>query len=100
LYCIYTDYESDYTKPYTTILGCRVADLDAVPAGFMGKTIAGGNFTNFVAKGKIDDGVVYQTWTKIWQTDLARAYTADFEVYGEKAQNPNDAEIDIFISVK
>jgi predicted transcriptional regulator YdeE len=100
LYCIYTDYESDYTKPYTTILGCKVVDLDAVPAGFVGKTIAGGNFTNFVAKGKIDDGVVYQTWTKIWQTDLPRAYTADFEVYGEKAQNPNDAEIDIFISVK
>lgn len=24
IYCIYTDYEKDYTKPYTTILGCKV----------------------------------------------------------------------------
>lgn len=24
VYCIYTEYEKDHTKPYTTILGCRV----------------------------------------------------------------------------
>ncbi len=32
--------------------------------------------------------------------DMDRAFTADFEVYGEKAQNPSDAEVDIFIAVK
>jgi hypothetical protein len=30
--------------------------------------------------------------------DLNRAFTADFEVFGEKAQNPNDAEIDFLIA--
>jgi len=32
--------------------------------------------------------------------DLGRIFTADFEVYGEKAQNPSDAEVDIFIAVQ
>ncbi len=100
LYCVYTDYESEFTKPYTTILGCQVSHLDAIPDGFVGKEIGGGNHTQFVAKGNLMEGAVYQTWTKIWATDLARTYTADFEVYGEKAANPADAEIDIFIAVK
>ena len=100
LYCIYTDYEKDYTKPYTTILGCKVTSLAVIPKGFTGKTFETENYITFTAKGKIDDGIVFQEWTKIWNTHLNRAYTADFEVYGEKAQNPNDAEVDIFIAVK
>ncbi|MFT4644864.1 MAG: putative transcriptional regulator YdeE [Planctomycetota bacterium] len=32
--------------------------------------------------------------------DLDRTYTADFEIYGEKVQNPQDAEVDIMIAVK
>lgn len=37
---------------------------------------------------------------KIWEMNLDRLYTADFEVFGEKAQNPANAEIDFLISVK
>jgi predicted transcriptional regulator YdeE len=32
--------------------------------------------------------------------DLGRTFTADFEIYGEKAQDPSDAEVDILIAVK
>jgi hypothetical protein len=32
--------------------------------------------------------------------DLSRTYIADFEVFGEKAQNPSDAEIDFYVGVK
>jgi predicted transcriptional regulator YdeE len=99
IYSIYTDYEADYTKPYTTLLGCKVNSLDNMPEGFTGKSFAGGKYTTFTAKGKLADGIVVQEWMKIWNTDLPRAYTADFEVYGEKAQNPDNAEIDIFIAV-
>lgn len=100
IYSIYTDYELDYTKPYTTILGCRVKDLDLVPEGFTAKEIGGGTFTTFQAKGKMADGIVVREWMKIWDTDLPRSYTADFEVYDERSQNPDDAEVDIFIAVK
>lgn len=32
--------------------------------------------------------------------DLERMFTADFEVFGEKVQNPGNAEIDFLIAVK
>ncbi len=100
LYCLYTEYEKDHTKPYTTILGCRVANLDTIPDGMLGKTFDGGNYTKIVAKGSILEGMVFKEWLKIWESDLDRSFTTDFEMYGEKAQNPENAEVEIFIATK
>lgn len=100
LYCVYTDYESDHTKPYTTILGLKVSSLDAVPEGMTGITCAGGTYRKFIAKGSLNEGVVFGSWTNIWSSNLPRTFTADFEVYGAKAQNPDDAEVDIFVAVQ
>lgn len=100
LYCIYTDYEKDHTRPYTTLLGSKVISLDNIPAGFTGKAFTSANYTVFTAKGNITEGIVFNEWTTIWNADISRAYTADFEVYGAKAQDPENAEVDIFIAVK
>lgn len=96
---IYTNYESDYTKPYDTILGCKVDSLDSIPEGMVGYTFEGGEYMQFIAKGNLNEGVVYNTWLDIWQQDLKRSYTVDFEVYGEKSSNPKYAEVPIFIAV-
>jgi predicted transcriptional regulator YdeE len=100
VYCIYTDYEKDHTKPYTTILGCKVENLNNIPNEMVYKTFDESEYEKFVAKGNILKGMVFGEWTKIWNSDLDRAFTADFEVYGEKAQNPEKAEVDIFVAVK
>ena len=100
VYCIYTDYEKDHTKPYTAILGCKVESLVTVPAGMKSNIVEAGIYSKHSAKGNIFQGAVYEAWTKIWNSDLDRTFTADFEVYGEKAQNPENAEVDIFIAVK
>lgn len=99
VYSVYTDYEGDYTQPYTTILGCRVNSLDEIPEGMVGKSIQGGDYVLFSAKGDLSQGVVGDKWMEIWQSDLKRSYRADFEVYGEKAANALDAEVDIWIGV-
>ncbi|KIC03562.1 transcriptional regulator [Flavobacterium sp. JRM] len=99
IYAVYTEYEKDYTKPYTTILGCKVSSLENIPTGMIGKTIAKETYKQFTAKGKLADGVVIQKWIEIWNTDLNRKYTADFEIYGEKASNPENAEVPIFIAL-
>jgi len=99
IYSIYTEYESDYMKPYTIILACRVKSLDNIPEGMIGKYIDGGEYVKFSAKGDLTKGAVIEEWTKIWQTDLNRAYSADFEIYGKKAQSPSDAEVDIFVFI-
>ncbi|XZF13853.1 GyrI-like domain-containing protein [Chitinophagaceae bacterium MMS25-I14] len=100
IYCIYTDYELDYTKPYTTLLGCKVSGIDDLPEGLTGRAFTGGEYTLFTAKGRLADGIVYKEWINIWNTDLPRAYTADFEIYGAAAQNPDEATVDIFIAVQ
>lgn len=100
IYCIYTEYEKDHTKPYTTILGCKVSSLENVPNGMVGKTIEEAMYSKHIATGNILQGIVFNEWTKIWNSDLQRTFTADFEIYGEKAQNPENAEVDIFIAIK
>jgi len=100
IYSIYTDYEGDYMKPYTTILACEVSGIDSVPDGMVAKTIKSSNYKKYIAKGNLNEGIVYNTWLKIWEDKIDRAYTADFEIFGPKAQNREDAEIDIFVAIK
>jgi len=99
IYSVYMEYEGDFMKPYTVVLGCRVTSLDEIPEGMRGIVVPGGQFKNFTAKGNLMEGAVNDAWKKIWETPLDRNYVADFEVYGEKAQNPNDAEVDIYVGV-
>lgn len=100
LFCIYTDYEKDHTKPYTTILGCKVESLDVVPENMIGKTIESANYKELIAKGNLSEGIVFNRWLEIWNSDLDRSFTADFEVYGEKTQNPEKAEVAIYIALQ
>ncbi|UCA61094.1 GyrI-like domain-containing protein [Chryseobacterium rhizoplanae] len=100
IYSIYTEYEKDHTKPYTTLLGCKVESLENIPEGMAGKSFDGGDYVKFTVKGNLAEGLVINEWLKIWNMDLGRTFTADFEIYGEKAQDPSDAEVDILIAVK
>lgn len=97
LHCLYTDYEQDHTKPYTALLGCKVRSLDHVPEGFVGKTVAGGTYGVFKTAGKLSEGIVYQQWLRIWNTNLNRNYTTDFEVY--TTNNPEDEVVAIYIAL-
>lgn len=100
VYGIYTDYEGDYTMSYTAIIGCKVSSLDEIPEGMVGKVIGGGEYQTFTAKGSIQQGAVFHEWVKIWNANIDRAYTSDFEVYGAKAADMENAEVDIMIAVK
>ena len=96
---IYTNYESDHTQAYDTILACKVSSLDVIPDGMIGQSFEGGNFAKFLSKGDTTKGAVYNSWLEIWNTDLDRLYTADFEIYGDKAKDPSHAEVDIFVAI-
>ncbi|OMQ12401.1 GyrI-like domain-containing protein [[Flexibacter] sp. ATCC 35103] len=100
LFCIYTDYEKDHTKPYTTILGCKVESLDFIPENMIGITIESAHYEQLIAKGNLAEGIVFNKWLEIWNSDLDRSFTADFEVYGEKTQNPKNAEVAIYIAIQ
>lgn len=100
VYSLYTEYESDHTKPYTTILGCKVENLDNLPNGMVGKSFDGGTYSKTTAKGDLMQGLVVYQWSKIFEMELDRTYDADFEIFGEKAQNPADAEVEFYVGIK
>ncbi len=45
------------------------------------------------------EGIVFNEWLKIWNTDLPRVYTIDFELYDERSQDAENATVDVFIAV-
>jgi predicted transcriptional regulator YdeE len=100
IYSLYTDYESDHTKPYTAVLGCKVENLENIPNGMVGKSFDGGTYVKTTEKGDLMEGFVVNQWSKIFEMELNRTYDADFEIFGEKAQNPSDAEVDFYVGIK
>jgi predicted transcriptional regulator YdeE len=101
IFAVYTEYEGDYTKPYSYILGCSVSSLDSIPDGMVGMTIPSARYEIFIAKGKMPDKVV-ETWQHIWQPeiDAKRSYKTDFEIYGDKYGNLENSEVEICIGLK
>ena len=63
VYAIYTDYESDYTGEYTTLLGLEVSSLDEIPSGLVGREFPKQNSKKFLAKGAMPQAVA-EAWQK------------------------------------
>lgn len=101
VYAVYTDYDTDYRGGYTALIGCKVNALDSIPQGLIAREFKGGKYIKHVAKGKMPDAVINQ-WNAIWEkeTELNRKYTADFEVYGQKSQDPHNAEVEVYIATE
>lgn len=100
IFAIYTDYKSDYTEEYTTIIGVPVTTLEEMPSGLIGREFPSDNFQKFTAKGEMPKAVI-DVWLTIWQRDqeLKRKYSYDFEVYGPNSQNGENSEVEIYLSV-
>ncbi|MCO4291585.1 GyrI-like domain-containing protein [Solitalea sp. MAHUQ-68] len=96
---LYYNYEGDFTKPYTFAIGCKVDRIDNIPEGMISLNIPASNYAEFIAKGKMPECVI-DTWVDIWNSDLDRTYTFDMEVYSPQSFNPENAHVEIFISVK
>jgi predicted transcriptional regulator YdeE len=97
VYGLYTDYEGgDHTAYYTLIAGCRVSSIQNLTEEMIAKVVPEASYALFTAKGEFPKSV-YETWQKIWHTELPRTYTGDFEVYGDKFHN--DSEVDIYIAI-
>ena len=56
--CMYTEYESDYTGPYTTIIGCRVSTLQNIPDGMVGKSFPETAYSVISIKGNLHEDLL------------------------------------------
>lgn len=100
IYSLYTDYLGDHTQPYTAILGCKVSTLKDIPEELVGRSLKGGEYVKTTAKGNLMQGLIVNHWSEIFEMELNRAFIADFEIFGEKAQDPSNAEVSFFVGVK
>lgn len=94
---IYTDYAGDEKDDYTIMTGCEVSKAEEIPPEAAVKHIPAGKYARFVVKGELHKSVG-AFWQKLWQMELDRAFTADFEEY--QNSDPEHTEIHIYISLK
>lgn len=99
IYAVYTDYEGDFLKPYSYMIGCEVSSLDEIPEGLVGITIPKQTYTVFDVKGPFPQSVA-DAWITIWSSNINRAYTTDFEVYSLSNVEQKTPDIKIYIALK
>ena len=102
---VYTDYASDHNGEYTYVLGARVTSDTDVPAGMIAKKIPAQKFAVFTSEKGPAPKVVPELWMKINslpkdEVGGNRRYKADFEIYDERATDPQNLQIDVYVGIK
>lgn len=99
---LYSNYESDETGSYTYTIGNTVSAFELIPERMTLFSIPKTTYAVFTTRrGKISE-VVPEMWRHIWEwsKENKRAFTVDFELYDERTANPDDAQVDIYISLE
>jgi len=106
IYAVYTDYASDRNGEYSFVIGVKVNPNATVPAGMALRKIPAGDYAVLTSdKGPVSK-VVPAAWQQIWsledkhQLGGPRAYRADFEVYDQRAADPRNSQVDVYVGVK
>lgn len=102
---VYSDYESDEKGDYTYTLGAQVSSTDNLPSGFTFRKVVAGPYVIFTTeKGPVTQ-VVPAEWQKVWAAPARelggkRAFVTDFEVYDQRAADPQNTQVDIHIGIE
>lgn len=105
LIAAYTDYETDHTGHYTYLLGLPISSTETLPAHLTVKYIPSGRYAVFSSgKGPITQ-VVPELWQRIWamspeELGGVRAFQTDFEIYDQRATDPENAQIDVYVGLR
>ncbi len=102
---VYTDYASDKDGEYTYMLGAKVKLDRDVPEGMVAKKVPAGRYAVFTSEKGPPAKVVIETWKRIWSAPKSalggnRAYKADFEVYDDRAADPQNMQVDVYVGIE
>jgi predicted transcriptional regulator YdeE len=106
IYAVYTSYASDRDGEYDFIIGMKVSSLSDVPPGMVAKKVPSGRYAIITSVKGPAAQVVPQAWQRVWslednkQLGGARAYKADFEVYDQRSQDPQESQVDLYLGLK
>ncbi len=102
---VYTEYDSNEHGDYTYFIGEEVSSFENIPTGLLQLTIPAAQYLKFTTPpGKMPE-VVINAWQQIWEMSAnnlggERAYVADLEVYDQRASDPANTSLDIYIGIK
>jgi predicted transcriptional regulator YdeE len=86
---------------YSLIIGSEVDSLATIPAGLVGREIPAAKYAVFTSARGTIPGVIIDVWKKIWDYNgAARAYQTDLEVYGKESRDPNNAQVEVHVSIR
>lgn len=97
--CLYSNYKnidvSDEELEYDFTIGYDAPSEKNL--NFISKVIPSGKYAKFLVRGNVSTAVS-KAWSEIWQMDLERSYTGDFEEYLNESMD--SAEIAIYVALK
>lgn len=99
IYAVYFDYESDESGTFSYFIGCRVDFDTQAPENLDELHVPMQVYKKITAKGKMPD-CLSEAWRSIWKADLDRSFGFDFERYDERSRDWENAEIDIYLSLR
>jgi|GEM_PF-5647179 predicted transcriptional regulator YdeE len=88
----------DHTKSYSCIIGCEVSSLERIPDGLVGKSIPASKYAVYSSQGSFPEGLV-AVWQTIWNSELPRSYTVDFELYEPQFHPLENPEVQVYIAI-
>ena len=98
MYGVYTNYDGDYTKPYDFYACCEIEDSKSNNDEFSVVSVPESKYAKFSIRGNYDESAE-KLWNEIWNTELDRKYTYDFEVYHNDGNDPENQLLEIYIAV-
>jgi predicted transcriptional regulator YdeE len=104
-FCIYSEYESDYTGEYSYFIGEETDNIENIAPDLNSLIIPPQKYIKFTSGTGSMPEVVINCWQKIWQMSPeslggTRNYLADFEIYDERSKDPQNTILDIYIGIK
>ena len=105
LIALYTDYETDHTGYYTYLLGVPVSFTEHLPTGLVLKHVPAGRYAVLCSnRGEIKQ-VVPEIWQRVWgmspmELGGSRSYKVDYEIYDQRAADPDNAQIEVHVGLR
>lgn len=102
-YCLYTNYDSNYTGAYTFGVGEASVSNEAESLELC--VIPAQKYIRFTTEKGTLPAMIVKAWHAIWSMDDKtlggkRTYTVDFEKYDERAYSADDAVVEIYIGIE
>ncbi|OLS27020.1 MAG: hypothetical protein HeimC3_04870 [Candidatus Heimdallarchaeota archaeon LC_3] len=95
---LFTEYEKDYFKSYTYYLGHKLKKTGLRSKDLYFLVVPKGKYAVIEVSEPFPDSI-FNAWNNIWNSDIKRAYTVDYEVYGPEYFREKEKSMKIYLSI-